>query len=360
MLDVVREFAAEQLRECGNGDEVAGRHADYFLGLAERAEPQLRRSAQDRWHRRLDAELSNLRLARRWFTARREAESALRLAGAMWMFWPWHGGFAEGRGWLQEALSLAPDGHPEATAKVLWGAGWLAFHQGDYAQTGALGRRLAIVAATHSPLHQRNGLTLLGMSAMAEHRHEEAVAAFERCVQLCREHHRDAGWLIATSVLNLGISLIHAGQRDRADQLLVEAAHRYTALGDHGYRARALRQRAGNALLAGELERAETLLREGCAPELLGGNLLGTAEALEALAVARAARGDAPGAATLSAAAEALRTRLGAQQYPFDIAIADRYLPPARTRDPLGWADGWSAGAALSTDAVLGLLDITQ
>jgi hypothetical protein len=54
------------------------------------------------------------------------------MAGAMWMFWLWHGGLAEGRQWLTEALALVSDDparYPQASAKALWGAGWLAYNQ---------------------------------------------------------------------------------------------------------------------------------------------------------------------------------------------------------------------------------------
>jgi hypothetical protein len=73
-------------------------HARYFSSLAERAQSVLRSSAQRRWHRRLEDELPNIRLAERWFAQRGHIEQALGLAGAFWMFWLRQGGFAEGRG----------------------------------------------------------------------------------------------------------------------------------------------------------------------------------------------------------------------------------------------------------------------
>jgi hypothetical protein len=112
MLDVIREHAAARRDAHGETEALARRHAEHFVALAEKAEPELRRSGQLTWHRRLDMELPNLRLAFRWSLQTGDAERAPRLAGAMWMLWLWQGGFAEGRGWLTEPLSLEHGRYP--------------------------------------------------------------------------------------------------------------------------------------------------------------------------------------------------------------------------------------------------------
>ena len=66
MLDVVQEYAAELRDAAGETPVVAERHAAHFTALAEQAEPALRRSGQQGWHRALDADLPNLRRAFRW------------------------------------------------------------------------------------------------------------------------------------------------------------------------------------------------------------------------------------------------------------------------------------------------------
>ena len=66
MLDVVREFAGEQAQANGEATELARRHAIVFAELAEAAEPELGRSRQEWWYRRLQAEQDNLRAAIAW------------------------------------------------------------------------------------------------------------------------------------------------------------------------------------------------------------------------------------------------------------------------------------------------------
>src|SRR5438445_7374576 len=125
MLDVIREFAEEQLGR-DNAAGVGERHAAYFLGFASKAEPQIGGSDQELWFRMLAADQDNFRAALRSFIDHGDAEATLSLAGALWQFWRSHGDIAEGRDWLRAGLAL--EGASLALrAKALWGAAWLAY-----------------------------------------------------------------------------------------------------------------------------------------------------------------------------------------------------------------------------------------
>jgi predicted ATPase/DNA-binding XRE family transcriptional regulator len=352
MPDVVKEYAVERCDADGETPVLADRHADHFTVMAEQAEPALRRSGQRDWHHTLDADLPNLRQAFHWSIQHQDAGRALRLAGAVWMFWLWHGGFVEGRTWLTHALSLPSGGYPTARAKALWGAGWLAYHQGDYADTAASAAALLDLApATGNPLDRRNGLTLRGMTDMAERRHREAVSVFEEALQICRR--LDAPWLFATSALNLGTAAMHSGDLDRADELLGQARARYQDLGDDAYHARATRHLAICRLLRDQPRQAAELLNAGQTPPPNEGDW-DQAETLEALSLVNAATGDPRRAAALAAAATAVRQRTGTRPHPFDRALAEPYLARARA-DPNAWDAGWRAGIDLSPDDITGL-----
>ena len=106
-------------------------HAEYFLTLAEEAEPELVGPDQIAWMDRLEAEHDNMRAALSWWMEAGEAESALRMAGALVWFWTVRGHFSEGRRWSEEALVKVEEVSP-ARAKALQGSGFMAFKEGDY------------------------------------------------------------------------------------------------------------------------------------------------------------------------------------------------------------------------------------
>jgi predicted ATPase len=132
LLDTVRQHACEQLEVHGELEAAGRAHAQYFLSLAEQADPELRRRSQVAWCRRLESEHDNLRLALRWLLDRGSidhgvADEAVRLAGALGHFWWLRGYHSEGAHYLEEALRAAPDAPPAVRTKALLEAGLLLF-----------------------------------------------------------------------------------------------------------------------------------------------------------------------------------------------------------------------------------------
>jgi predicted ATPase len=106
LLETVRQYALERLREGGEEAQWRGRHLAHFVAVTEEAEPQLTGADQRTWLERLEAEHDNLRSALAWSsTAGGDAARGLRLAGAFWWFWYVRGYFGEGRRWLSALLA---------------------------------------------------------------------------------------------------------------------------------------------------------------------------------------------------------------------------------------------------------------
>ncbi|MEV0345261.1 BTAD domain-containing putative transcriptional regulator [Nonomuraea sp. NPDC050680] len=82
MLDTIRLFCAERLAEAGEQRRTRDAHAAWFLDLARRADPWLRRAEQLDWLARLSAEYDNLRAALR-HTVEDDPQTASRLVAAL-------------------------------------------------------------------------------------------------------------------------------------------------------------------------------------------------------------------------------------------------------------------------------------
>ena len=140
MLDTIRHYAQDELNRSGETERIRDLHANYFLKLAEQAEPELQGSGQLTWLNRLEAERNNLRTALDWSLAdapradgvSRDRATGLKLAGALYWFWVIRGPLSEGKRWLETALRESPSGSRDAArAKALCGLGEIAWNQSD-------------------------------------------------------------------------------------------------------------------------------------------------------------------------------------------------------------------------------------
>lgn len=114
MLETVREYGRDQLREAGEDAECGSRHRDWYLRMVENAEAEWISERQIDWLRRLERELSNVRDALEFSLTEDSAEAAeagLRMAAALFPFWSFRGMQGEGRRWLERALA-----HPRAVS----------------------------------------------------------------------------------------------------------------------------------------------------------------------------------------------------------------------------------------------------
>ena len=110
MLETIREYARDRLIAAGEDERVRERHRDYFLALAEEAEPKLMGAEQAAWLQRLEEEHENLRAALDWSFVAAGSGGGLRLCGALQRFWSTRGHFSEGREWCVRALAKAERG----------------------------------------------------------------------------------------------------------------------------------------------------------------------------------------------------------------------------------------------------------
>ncbi|HEX6445201.1 MAG TPA: tetratricopeptide repeat protein [Streptosporangiales bacterium] len=290
LLSTIRMYAYELLHESGDLPEAAAQHAAYMAGLAERAETGLQGPEQAGWLSRMDAEMSNVRVALRR-SELVDPRVRLRLAGALWRYCYLRGRYREGRGWLADVLTATvPDCQPAERAEALLGAGVLAFLECDYASAGenlesalALFRRIADHRGVADALQRLGSIAReRGEYAKADRLHRESLAIAARDGDRAHVHE---------SLNYLGFLAWLTGDLEGANRLCGEALRVFRDHGASEGTAWALISLGAAGLYAGTLDTAEELLRESLSLSYDLGFREGVAWALDLLGVLARRRG---------------------------------------------------------------------
>ncbi len=374
LLDTIREYALERLRETGDWDNVHDKHAAYFLTLAEPAESDLHGAGQLAWLSRLEMRRGNLNAALSWLIERDQPGRALGLVWATWRFWWLHGHAEELARHADMILAHADGMPPHQRALALSGAGFTRLAGGD--QTRA--RRLFKQSL---PLYRQAGdrlgmgLTAAALGHLLAARDEIALASdlLEQTLSQLREmadgqftELQRVQYLLDVALASnfLGQIQLEQGDHRRAAELFTDglsaahsAADRFTVL--VSLYDLALSRQAG-----GDLDDAADLLRQGLSLAAEAGDEPGLAYYLEALA-AVAVRQDQPErAASLLAAAGALLEANGSGWLHAYVPRAphdDNVLAALRARTTdAAFQQAWAHGRSLtSTSAVRYVLEET-
>ena len=254
LLASVQQYAEERLQENGEWEEVRRRHRDFFLVLAEEAEPQLRGPEQKQWLDRLETEQDNFRATLAW----RADEAALCLACALSRFW-WVRGYAqEGRQWLARDTKDASD---QVRAKALIGAGRLAYVQGKFQEAKTMFEEsLALRTHLKDKWGIANAWHNIGDVAFALGEYETAWSLFQDSLS----QFQDLGdkQSIAGSLIGLGMVEVNQGQYLEAKNKYKRSLELQRELNfPHGI-ADALRSLSNVALRQGELIDAREFIEE--------------------------------------------------------------------------------------------------
>jgi predicted ATPase/DNA-binding SARP family transcriptional activator/DNA-binding CsgD family transcriptional regulator len=263
MLEPIRQYARERLEESEEAEAIQRRHAEFFLALAEEAEPEVEGPQQAAWLERLEAEHDNLRAALSWSLERgEEAELGLRVAGALGQFWYLRGYLGEGRRWLEEALAKSSPASTAARANALHRLSFLAYLQGDLdraQEASEEGLKLEGVEQFWDIAGRRSvaaglGRLMLGIVASAQGDSERAIQLYEKSLALSRKVGDKRG--IADNLLLLGQEMRPRGDLGKARELLEEGMVVVREVGDPELLAAFLTQLCDTFLLQGDLERA--------------------------------------------------------------------------------------------------------
>jgi len=263
MLETIREYGLEALTASGEEEVARQAHADYFLLLAEEAEPALKGPLLVVWLERLEREHDNLRAALHWAVEGGRAEMALRLGIALERFWVVRGHRNEGLAFLERALVESAEVATDLRAKALLAAARLAFIQSHYDQ----GEALALESlALFRELGDRRGIALsldrLGMAAWRRGDFRAARVLMEEDLALFREvGDQDR---VAWSFFTLGLLNNKQGEYTRACALFEKSLTLFRELGNKRGIAASLTQLAGTLFVSqGDQAMIYPLLEEG-------------------------------------------------------------------------------------------------
>ncbi|MDQ6695129.1 MAG: helix-turn-helix domain-containing protein [Chloroflexota bacterium] len=159
MLETIREYALERLRESGEEEALRLLHAEYFLGMATRLDLTAVGESENVLYRQLDRNHDNLRGALTWSIENRRMDLAAQFGASLPRYWELRGHYSEGRDWvvrILSALSLSAKLDAEARAKrvtlLMW-VGRLSLYLSDYS-TARSSLEDCLVAASEEDLDE--------------------------------------------------------------------------------------------------------------------------------------------------------------------------------------------------------------
>jgi predicted ATPase/DNA-binding CsgD family transcriptional regulator len=353
LLEPVRQFARDELRQSGEEAEVRRRHAGHYLALAERAEPQLLGPDQGLWLGRLRSEFANLREAHLWsLEPGQEVDRVrlrLRLPAALWRFW---GGqrFEEGKRWLQTALDKDTGGFPADRAQALDGLGFILTFQHEF---GRAIEALEESIALYEELGDRSGAALalanLGYAVLHGGYHERVPPFLQQARAFLAEDLN--GHARAYLSIIAGVAALGGGDLGSAVALIEEGLSLSRELGDHRNTAMSLFILGMVEFGRGDLGRGAPMFEEGASISREMGDRLGGIYFVWGFGRLSALRGDPIRAATLWGAAEALREQMGMALSHLDLAASgyEQDLATVRsTLDATSFDAAWAEGRAMS------------
>jgi predicted ATPase len=263
MLETIREFALERLEVSREREQIARRHIDFFLGLAERegSDPQREASL---WLERLDLEHDNFRAALHFARELDEPILELRLASALRHFWHYRSHLREGLERIREAFARNPGAPAEIRGPALGDGALIALKLGDRETARQMAEELSqLHAETGDESGVAKAMNLLGVIAMEEGRYGDSHALLERSKSI-RERLGDPLHL-STAHHNLGLLAMVQGDFGPARAELASALAITEKHGLEGARANSLCDLAFAELGDGALDDARAHLADALA-----------------------------------------------------------------------------------------------
>jgi predicted ATPase/DNA-binding SARP family transcriptional activator len=354
LLETVRQYALERLKDAGERPAQEHRYVGYFLDMIERAAPHIvGGSNSPALLAELVAEQDNLRACSCWAVGRDDrAEIALRFVGALYWYWYALGQFREARDLTDRALALSAHAPPLLRGRALVSSALTALAQGDYVLSSAnfeeaipLLREAGDVDGVGSALAKYGAARLLGGDVAG------AIATLEEALAFTRDRPAHDIAVIFARFWRAWAAYAE-GQFDLAAELLafnVDVGRRHalpTTL------AHALVTEGRVELARGNVELACARVMEGLELELAIDDAWGVGLAVDVVVHIAARRGHHDEAARLLAGVAAHRERLAVALPALALAERDQLVAGLRASLGARYDQSYAEGRALTTAQV--------
>ena len=352
MLEPVRQYATERLNENGEEQEQAiQRHKEYYLALADRAEPEIKGWDQVLWLDRLEAENDNLRAVIGRSADSGDIETATRVGWDIAMCWVMRARHSEGRRLMERALDRAADVPAGTRARIIWALTVCIYGSGENELLMTLSEEAIGLARQAGDDHaEANAVGMAGFAALQLGEMDRAIRFLEESLEVCRRTGLE--WNAAQVLTHLSVPYTARGDFERGAAYAREALEITQRVGDRLAGEIALYILAQAAWNRDDHEAAARYFVQSLklAHEL--GDKVNTAYAIRGLVAATGEREDPHRAARLLGAADKLLEISGVPNY----ATSDHefHLHTANTvRKRLGeedWTTAWNEGRSMDLD----------
>ena len=307
MLETLREFALERLRERADLETVRRKHAEYFTDWVVTIDTDGREAEAVR---QMKLDNDNVRASFAWLLQNGDPGRVARAAAVVWKFWWVRSLFLEGIDWMEQVKARPEPLSPHEDATVEFTIGMLAFGHGNYPR--------AVEALTHARagyegLGDVRGAALtwicLGV-AMSVGGDPEGEALLRRAVKTLRGSGDD--WATAFSLFGLGRVILMDGRAVEAVPLLEKSVEHAVRIGSQTLLAFALVNLGWARIALPDIDGARIAILRALEGGASMDNRDSMARSTEALSAVALSEGALPEAAVLFGAAEAIRRSIGA------------------------------------------------
>jgi predicted ATPase/DNA-binding SARP family transcriptional activator/Tfp pilus assembly protein PilF len=260
-LDTIRSLGRLKLDDADETSWMRDLHAAYYVCLVEAAEPELLLQTQVRWFKLLQAENDNLRAVIEWGAESDQAESGLRLVGALLWFWFSYGSSREGRDLALKALaSPSAVQFNHARLRALNTAGFLQGLLGDTTSAKQmLEEAISTLRISDDKVSLAWSLQFLGLVLSLEEDYDLADQAFKEGLEIAE----NLGGIYANNFLHfLGDIDLQKGDHSRAKKIYEESASILRSFGSKSFLGYPLRRLGYLALDQNDIPNARSYFLE--------------------------------------------------------------------------------------------------